>query len=423
MSPLLVAMLTIPTLLTHIGKERFGILALAWGLIGYAGVFDLGIGRALTQNVGKLLGERKHDAIAPVLATASRITLIAGLIGGIGIVLATCFGAATLVKTVNVAQNEIENCLFLLAIVLPAQAMSITYKGLNEAYLNFKAISILRAVLGILNFGGPYLISFYSKELPLAIASLVVTRLAALFIYRKLAFTCLANNELRNYKYSGDIAKSLFSFGGWLTVSSVLSPILTQADRFAIASLISATAVYVYVLPYELVVQSLIFVSAISSVIFPVLSRMIHNGASDWARYFYKWLLVVAIGMALVCGLIALLLPSILKIWIGRDFDQNSVRVGQILCAGVFANSLGSMFYALLHAKGKADITAKIHLIELPIFIFTLVFLIQNFGVFGAAWAWVARMFFDCVALFYASNKLIYSKKISKTINCLVDHR
>ena len=195
-------------------------------------------------------------------------------------------------------------------------------------------------------------------------------------------------------------------------MSSVLSPILTQADRFAIASLISASAVYVYVLPYELVVQSLIFVSAISSVIFPVLSRMIHNGASDWVRYFYKWLLVVAIGMALVCGLIALLLPSILKIWIGRDFDQNSVRVGQILCAGVFANSLGSMFYALLHAKGKADITAKIHLVELPIFICTLVFLIQNFGVSGAAWAWVARMFFDCVALFYASNKLIYNKKI-----------
>ena len=406
-SPLLVAIFTIPTLITHIGQERFGILTLAWGLIGYAGVFDLGIGRALTQNVGKLLGERKHDAIAPALATASRITLIAGLIGGIGIVLATCFGAATLVKTVNVAQSEIETCLFLLAIVLPAQAMSITYKGLNEAYLNFKAISILRAVLGILNFGGPCLISFYSKELPLAIASLVVTRLVALFIYRKLAFACLVNNGLRNYKYSRNIAKSLFSFGGWLTVSSVLSPILTQADRFAIASIISATAVYVYVLPYELVVQSLIFVSAISSVIFPVLSRMIHNGAKDWVKYFYKWLVTVIIFMAFVCALIALFLPLILKIWIDKDFDQNSVRVGQILCIGVFANSVGSMFYALLHAKGKANITAKIHLVELPIFIFTLVFLIQNFGVVGAAWAWVARMICDCFALFYASNKLM----------------
>ena len=407
MSPLLVAIFTIPTLITHIGQERFGILTLAWGLIGYAGVFDLGIGRALTQNVGKLLGERKHDAIAPALATASRITLIAGLIGGVAIVLAACFGAANFVKAVNVPKSEIENCLFLLAIVLPAQAMSITYKGLNEAYLNFKAISILRAVLGILNFGGPFLISFYSKELPLAIASLVVTRLVALIIYRKLAFSCLANNGLKNHQYSWDIAKSLISFGGWLTVSSVLSPILTQADRFAIASLVSATAVYVYVLPYEMVAQSLIFVSAISSVIFPVLSRMIHNGAKDWVKYFYKWLVTVTIFMAFVCVLIALFLPLILKIWIDKDLNQNSVRVGQILCVGVFANSVGSMFYALLHAKGKANITAKIHLVELPIFIFTLVFLIQKFGVVGAAWAWVARMIFDCFALFYASKKLM----------------
>ena len=411
MSPLLVAILTIPTLITHIGQERFGILALAWGLIGYAGVFDLGIGRALTQNVGQLLGEQKHDAIAPTLATASRITLIAGLTGGIGIVLAACFGAAALVKTINVPKSEIENCLFLLAIVLPAQAMSITYKGLNEAYLNFKAISILRAVLGVLNFGGPFLISFYSKELPLAIALLVVTRLAALIIYRKLAFICLANNGLENHKYSWDIAKSLISFGGWLTVSSVLSPVLVQADRFIIASLVSATAVYVYVLPYEMVTQSLIFVGAISTVIFPVLSRMIHNNTKNWVKYFYKWLVTVTIFMALVCALIALFLPAILKIWINKDFDQNSVLVGQILCIGVFANSVGSMFYALLHAKGKADITAKIHLVELPIFIFSLVFLIQKFGVVGAAWAWVARMIFDCVALFYTSKKLLQYEK------------
>lgn len=54
--PLLIAAVTVPKLLTLIGSERFGFLALAWGLIGYAGALDLGIGRATTQRVAALIG-------------------------------------------------------------------------------------------------------------------------------------------------------------------------------------------------------------------------------------------------------------------------------------------------------------------------------------------------------------------------------
>ena len=38
--PLLIAAATVPKLLLLIGNERFGFLALAWGLIGYAGALD-----------------------------------------------------------------------------------------------------------------------------------------------------------------------------------------------------------------------------------------------------------------------------------------------------------------------------------------------------------------------------------------------
>jgi O-antigen/teichoic acid export membrane protein len=78
--------------------------------------------------------------------------------------------------------------------------------------------------------------------------------------------------------------------------------------------------------------------------------------------------------------------------------------VGQILCLGVFANSIGSMYYALLHAKGRADITAKLHIIELPIFLAALFFLLHEYGITGAAWAWVGRMVFDAAALAWCTK-------------------
>jgi O-antigen/teichoic acid export membrane protein len=403
--PLAVAAATVPMLISQLGQERFGLLALAWGLIGYASALDLGIGRALTQHVGKLLGENTPDEVPNILFTASRITLIAGLSGGILIVAAGILGAANWIKNTDVGKSEIQQCIFLLAIALPAQAMSATYKGVNEAYLNFKSISILRAVLGALNFGGPFLISIYTNNLPLMIASLVVSRLAAFFVYKKLAIDCLPKNSSFKHRYSKSVARSLFGFGGWLTISSIVSPILVQADRFVIAATISASAVFVYVLPYEVVVQSLILVGAMSSVIFPGLTRLIHEKPEEWTPYFRKWLVRVAVIMALVCTVLGFALPTVLPLWIKSGLDRTSIEIGQILCVGVFANSLGSMFYALLHAQGKTRATAKLHLLELPLFIFFLFILTKNFGVVGAALAWVGRMVFDSLALAWMAKK------------------
>src|SRR5690606_30906099 len=90
--PLLVAVVTVPHLIATLGQERFGLVALAWGLIGYAGALDLGIGRALTRMVASLRGESNESQIPDVLETAGRITLLTGLLGGTLIALAAAVG-------------------------------------------------------------------------------------------------------------------------------------------------------------------------------------------------------------------------------------------------------------------------------------------------------------------------------------------
>ena len=399
--PLGIAVLALPRLIEKLGQERFGLLALAWGLIGYAGSLDLGLGRALTQMVAQLRGEGKLCSIPAVLATAGRITLVTGLIGGALIGLAALTGGQALIRAKTTSSSEIQSAMLLLAIALPAQAMSATYRGLNEAFMNFRGISLLRAGLGVVNFAGPLAVSLFTTQLPFLVATLVVSRLIALFIFQRLATKCLESRPetSRPAAYSSSVARSLFTFGGWVTVSSVASPIMVQADRFVIAATSSAAAVSVYVLPYEMVTQSLILVGAVSSVMFPALSALIKDKPDQWKPYFRKWLLRVTGLMAVVCTGFALLLPVILPIWLKANFNPVSILVGQVLCLGVFANSIGSMLYALLHAKGRADVTAKLHLIELPIFLVTLFFLTNQFGVIGAAWAWAGRMVFDSIAL------------------------
>lgn len=408
--PLVVAILTVPALLETLGKEKFGLLALAWGLIGYAGALDLGLGRALTHMVASLLGERKHITIPDTLVTASRITLIAGMTAGLLIVIIGLLGGSSIVKTQNTTESEIQLSMFLLAIALPAQAMSATYKGLNEAFMNFKGISFLRAALGILNFAGPYVMSIFSTQLPWLILTLVVSRLVALILYKYLAEQCLRRMLGENVisRYSPNVAKKLFLFGGWVTVSSVISPFMVQSDRFFIAAMISAAAVSAYVLPYEIVVQSLVLVGAVSTVVFPSFAKLLKEKPDALRSYFRESLLKIMLLMALVCICLFVLLPFIIPLWIGGEYSDESIFIGKVLCFGVFANSIGSMYYSLIQARGRVDLTAKIHIIELPVYILVLYIGVSEFGLLGAAVAWNFRMILDALMLYATCKAMKY---------------
>lgn len=60
-APLLVAIFAIPLLIRGLGTDRFGVLTLAWVVIGYFSLFDLGLSRALTMLVAEKLGAGREQ--------------------------------------------------------------------------------------------------------------------------------------------------------------------------------------------------------------------------------------------------------------------------------------------------------------------------------------------------------------------------
>ena len=53
--PLLAALVAIPTIVSNLGESRFGAVTLVWAMAAYLGIFDLGIGRAITTRLAEEL--------------------------------------------------------------------------------------------------------------------------------------------------------------------------------------------------------------------------------------------------------------------------------------------------------------------------------------------------------------------------------
>jgi O-antigen/teichoic acid export membrane protein len=93
-------------------------------------------------------------------------------------------------------------------------------------------------------------------------------------------------------------------------------------------------------------------------------------------------------------------------VWLGAEFALNSGGVFQILSVGVLFNSLAVAPFTAIHAAGRADLSAKAHLIELPLYLLTLWFLMRHFGIEGVAVAWLLRVVLDYLLMFSIARRL-----------------
>lgn len=408
--PLLIAVVTIPKLLANLGQERFGLLTLAWGLIGYAGALDLGIGRAATLYISRLKVGSNSDVnkIPIVLGTGVRITLVTGGIAAVLISLISFSDIIYLLKINNVIPSELRNAILLLALALPLQAISATYRGVNEAYLKFKGVSFLRVFLGCTNFGLPWVVSLYTLRLEWLILSLVISRFLALFFYRVLAYSCFEEYSLsKNKLFSVGVAKELLRFGGWFTLSGVLNPLVATADRFIISALISAAAVSLYVIPYEMAAQSLILIGAVTTVTFPYFSQLIVENPQRVKRFFLKVTAISALVMLVVTLTFIFFGDEILFLWLKSNANEESIKILKMLSLGLIPYTVGTLSVSLLHAYGRSEVTAKLNLLEFPVFLCLVYFFVEYWGLVGAAYAWVTRVTLDAVLMSFITTKLL----------------
>lgn len=402
-APLLAALFSMPPLLRLLGAEGFGLLSLAWALTALSGLFDLGLGRATTRWMAEQKVGGSHERMRETLRTAVRSTWISGAVGGLLVLSLTVLDLPSLLKLQSNSAAEVRWALAVLALCVPVQAVIATYRGACEGLQQFRGVSLARMALGCANFLLPWAIAAHAtRDISWLVAALLVSRLAALWSFRHLAELSLRPERpaAAGIRDQAPISwRQLIADGSWLSVSALVSPVLVQADRFLIAALVSAGAVSAYSMPFDIITQLLVVVSAVSTVAFPTIAALRKESATLARQAFRRWLLRVTVGMGVLTAVVAWWLPEALALWLGDSLQAPSIAVGRWLCLGVWINAIGSMFYSWLHAHGRYRATALLHLLELPAYLLLLTLLLQSMGVVGAAVAWVARVGLDTLGL------------------------
>lgn len=406
--PLVLAVFTIPILIKGLGIERFGVLTLAWMVIGYFTLLDLGLGRALTKLVAEKLGSCQKEDVPALIWSGFFLILILGLVGALIVVLLSPFLVHRLLKIPTVLQPETLRAFYLLALCTPIIVITIGFRGILEAAQCFPFINFVRISVGAATFLSPLAVLPFSNSLFPIVAILGGFRLLACLAY---SLYCLhIFHALRHgITIQRALMKPLLSFGGWVTVSNIISPLMVYLDRFVIATLVSMAAVAYYATPYEVVTKLVLIPNAIVQVLFPNFASSFAKDSSHTAVLYARGVKFIFLTLFPITLVILTLGHDGLAYWLGIEFAKQSTRVLQLLALGVFFNSHARIPSALIQSLGRPDLTAVIHLIELPFYILAVWWMTRVYGIEGTACVWLARIGFDTLLLFGIASWLLPS--------------
>ena len=228
----------------------------------------------------------------------------------------------------------------------------------------------------------------------LAVMQAVGTILTFVFVYRH-----EGPFSFRAFDWSE--ARTLLHYGGWVTVTAAILPILVSADQFLIGSLIGVAAVAHYSVPMSLVIRTQTLPAALGRTFFPRLSSLPRDAARGLGA---RALEALGYGYAAVCAPGIIIAPVFFRYWIGPEFALISAPVAQILFFGAWINGLSFVAYTITQSEGRPDLTGKLHAAEILPFLGILWVLTARFGLNGAAMAWTLRCIVDAFAMFWVAG-------------------
>ncbi len=402
--PLLVAVFITPYLVRDLGPSRWGVFTIALSLVGIFSIFDFGIGRSLTRTISELLVDGEAGRAATLARSGIAALTVLGTLGGLGMAAVARLWVDRGLHIPADIHDEVLHALYVLCLSAPVVLLCSALWGVIAAFQRFRAANLVNIPVMAMYYIGPLIVLHFFNSLVAVIAVLVACRVVTTLAYWQICIRALP--ELRHARVELRELGPVMRMGGWMTASNVTWPILTYADRFIIASVLSAAATGYYSTPFDLVMRFTLVPVAIMSTAYPAMAASYRTDPENTRSLFRRSVLTVAGVLFPACLLCVALSHWILTLWLGAAFASHAAPVLRWLGVGILLSSVDSVVAGLLDGIGKASVNAKFSLVELLLYLPLLTVLVRTTGIEGAAIAWALRCLLDLAIRLLIAQRL-----------------
>ena len=402
--PMVIAVVATPYLFAALGPVRWGLFTLAMSLIGIFGIFDFGIGRALTKLLAETLAAGETERAARLTRTGLALMLFVGT--GSALLLASL--ASTLAEHglhISPAQTtEVVDAVYVLCIAVPFVILNAALWGVIAAFQRFRTANLVNMPILAFYYIGPIIVLHFVDSLVAVMVVLVACRLVLTYCYWRICTQEMP--ALRRARTDWRCVPQLAALAGWMTVSNIVWPLLMYIDRFVIAAVVSAAAAGYYGTPSDLLSRFSLVSVAVMGTAFPAMAASFRHDASHTSALVRRSILATCTLLFAPALVVVAFSHDLLTLWVGKAFADPAAPVLQWLGLAVLFSAADAVVSGFIDSIGRPDINARFSIAELVLYVPLLFVLLSLFGIEGAALAWTLRIGIDLVVRVAIAGRL-----------------
>jgi O-antigen/teichoic acid export membrane protein len=403
---LILTFVTMPFIIHRLDVHLYGIFVLISVVIDYFAFLQFGMGTASIKYIAQYIGQNDDVKTRKTFWTGVISHFFLGLLGTLTLF---AFAPVFVDRFFNVPSNLKETALFSLrvgSIGFLLSMLSGMTSGVIRALGRFDILNLMGIIFATLQTAATVILLLMGWSLKEIVIANVIVQFVGLYGYWVYARRLLP--FLTKPAWDTEMLFHLLKFGGFVTISAVVGPILTNIEKIFLTSLRSVSALTYYSVPFSLISRLSVIPSSFAQVLFPVFSFYQESDKRHINRELHYrstlYLLLLYIPPLLFFVFYG---GPFLSWWLDKEFAVKSTIVLIILGIAGFINAAAYPSIAVLQGMEKPHLPAAFHVIEMILYIPACYFLIKAFGGVGAAVAWLLRVFLDTLLLHHASCRLL----------------
>jgi len=376
-----IGFLLTPVILSHIGKDGYGLWALVSSVVCYYGLLRMGVGSAIMRYVSLNDGRRDATAVNGTFSTAMWIYIAVAIV-----LIILSFAISKPLAGYFDQGEDFRVLLVYLGIASALNCPSAVLEATLRSRERFVAANIVMTVITIIRGLGLSAVLFAGYKLPAMAGVILVTSGIELFVMWWIFRIHCRDIHFGVTDVSVAHVKSLLSFGIMAAVLSGAIMLRFQYDRIIIGKILSLEILGIYSVMATLLVNFRNIMRATSRVLNPRFSFLDGRGdVRSSTELFLRSSKMSAVLSSGICLLFMLAGPGFIQLWVGRGFESG-YPVLMILSVAYMIGQSQTASSALLAGFGKQTILAILTFAEAAISILLSIFFAKRYGLVGIAW-------------------------------------
>lgn len=394
----LIGIVMVPLYLRYMGAETYGLVGFFAMIQVWFGLLDMGLTLTLVRETARFRGNAVDALTYRNLVRALELIFVGvGVVGGALLFFNSASIASSWLKIEHLDIEMVVGSLQLMAVTIAMRWISGLYRGIVTGAELFVWLSGFNAFIASWRFIGVIPLLIWLGGTPLVFFGyqciIGLGELIGLFVMARCLMPVLPSNARLGWslKSMGYSVQNSFAFSISISFAALVWVMMTQVDKLLLSKLLSLTDYGVFTLSVLAASGVSLIAGPLSSALLPRLARLHAQGAEDELIILYKKMTrAVVVMVAPASFLLAMFSENILFAWTGNALiaaQGKSVLSLYALGNGILA--VAAFPYYLQYANGKLRLHLMGSGLFLAVFIPSLLFLTQTYGVIGAGYAWL----------------------------------